>query len=177
MTIEPKSKFTAYQNEDALKKENAGKKLPALTNGVLARADGTEYRVSLWATMTGDVVTSYSGNAQPTNPDTAAKMQRDALLPVELPPKLNLDMGKIVLFKNDKGDNKDRPDFYGYSRTADGVNRHSVWTAMSTSGSIMLRGSTEAYVPKAAVTANPDTGEGRPTAGKAGVKQAHTAKR
>lgn len=177
MTTEPKSKFTAYQNDDALKQDNAVKNLPSLTNGLLARAGGAEYRVSLWATMTGDVVTSYSGNLQPTDPDTAAKMQRDALAPVELPPKLDLAMGKIVLFKNDKGDNKDRPDFYGYSRTADGVNRHSVWVGVSASGAIMLRGSTETYVQKAAVTADPDTGAGRPTGGKSGVKQAHTPKR
>ena len=63
------------------------------------------------------------------------------------------------------------------SRTADGVNRHSVWVGVSDSGAIMLRGSTETYVPKAAVTADPDTGEGRPTGGKSGVKQTHTAKR
>jgi len=175
MSIEPKSKFIAFIDGDA----NAQNRRPSM-KGELARPDGTLHTFALWTGEKKDGSGIYlSGKVQPKDTTLALKQQAGAGSgDIEQPAGLTLAVGDIVLFENDKGDNAKRPDFYGFSRTADGINRHSAWSATAANGSLMLRGSTEAWTPEAKADAEAAPVADRPTAdAKAKVRQALTAKR
>lgn len=172
---EAKSKFVAFIDSDA----NAQNRRPSM-KGELARADGTLHTFALWTGEKKDGSGIYlKGKVQPKDTTLALKQQAGAGAgDIEQPAGLTLAVGDIVLFENDKGDNAKRPDFYGFSRTADGINRHSAWSATAANGSLMLRGSTEAWTANADAKAEAAPVEAeRPADAKAKVRQALAAKR
>ena len=172
MSTEPKSKFIGFIDSDA----NGSNRRPNI-KGEFARAGGELYSFAIWGGAKKDGSGIYlKGKVEPKNVTAALTAKVAPTDDVEQPAGLTLQMGEIVLFENDKGDNDKRPDFYGFSRTKDGINRHSAWGASASTGSLMLRGSTEPYVKAATADAAPTPEPAEPTA-KTKVRQALTAKR
>lgn len=170
---EQKSKFFGFIDPTA----NAENRRPSV-KGDLARADGQLHTFALWGGAKKDGSGIYlKGTVQAKNVTAALTALVTDAPDIEQPAGLSLKVGEIVLFENDKADNDKRPDFYGYSRTAEGINRHSVWGAVGNDSGLQLRGSTEAWTPAAEATAEPISE--RPAAGgaKAKVRQALAAKR
>lgn len=168
---EPKSKFFGFIDNTA----NAENRRPNI-KGELARADGQLHTFAIWGGAKKDGSGIYlKGTVQPKNVTAALTAQVTEAPDIEQPAGLTLKVGEIVLFENDKGDNDKRPDFYGYSRTAEGINRHSAWGALGTNGDLQLRGSTEVWEPNA--EAKTDAAPARPTGTRAKVREALTQKR
>ena len=166
MTTEPRSKFLGFVDAQA----DAVNKRPSV-KGELARADGTMHSFAVWGGATKDGQGIYlRGTVTPKDAAAAIAAKVGDVADVEQPAGLDLKVGEIVLFENDKGDNDKRPDFYGYSRTAEGINRHSVWSAVAANGSLMLRGTTELFVPKAAANDAVAAADSAPTAPAAEAK-------
>lgn len=176
MSTEPKSKFIAFIDADA----NGQNRRPNM-KGELARADGTLHTFALWSGEKKDGSGIYlKGKVQPKDTTLALKQQVAAAGDgdVQQPAGLTLAVGEIVLFENDKGDNAKRPDFYGFSRTAEGINRHSAWSAVAGNGALMLRGSTETWTQDADVKAEAEIQPTPPAADtRTKVKQALKAQR
>ena len=173
---ESKSKFFGFIDSTA----NAENRRPNI-KGELARADGQLHTFAIWGGAKKDGSGLYlKGMVQPKNITAALSAQIAEAADIEQPAGLTLKVGEIVLFENDKGDNDKRPDYYGYSRTAEGINRHSAWGAIGNDGALQLRGSTEVWTPTAAADAKAEaaTQAERPAQGaKTKVREALTAKR
>lgn len=166
-----KSKFFGFFDSTA----TADNRRPNI-KGELARPDGQLHSFALWGGPKKDGTGIYlKGTVQPKNVTAAITAQVTEAADIEQPAGLSLKVGEIVLFENDKGDNDKRPDFYGYSRTADGINRHSAWGALGTNGDLQLRGTTEAWTPNAEAKAEVEPP--RPAGAKAKVREALTQKR
>lgn len=173
-----KSKFFGFIDATA----SAENRRPNI-KGELARADGQLHSFALWGGPKKDGSGIYlKGTVQSKNITSALTTQITEAADIEQPAGLTLKVGEIVLFENDKADkdgvvNEKRPDFYGYSRTAEGINRHSAWGAVGTDGGLQLRGTTEAWTPNATVEAKTDAPTKPEPTTKAKVRQALSAKR